>query len=740
MKKFLFSFQLILCFCCTNLFAQNFYALDTIQQIEIKFAEPNWDYILDTAKMGSDSYTMAVYVRINGVQFDSAGVKYKGNSSYNAANAKNPLHIELDHFKSQDYLGIKDIKLSNGYHEPSSVREVLLYRMAAQYMPVSNANYAQVYINDSLWGLYTNVEAITKTFLADRYFTDNNTFVFADNGGCNLTYKGTDTTLYYSPYTMKSSYGWTNLRNLTDSLKNNINAIETILDVDRTLWMLAFTNVTVTLDSYLGQSTHNYYIYQDHNGRFNPILWDLNGGLGIFNKASMGPSLTIPQMQNMSPMLHSTDSLWPLVKNILAVPMFKRMYIAHMRTIVNENFVDSSYYFDAQYLESIIDTAVSSDPNAFYTHTEFLDNLTIDVVDGPKTIPGLTNLMETRTPFLNSTPEFLLVPPAISSVVASDTMPLLNSTIYITVTVTNATQVYLGKRNSVMEKFTRILMFDDGLHGDGGAGDNVFGIDVLMDATTLHYYVYADNANAGIFSPERAEYEYFTIETQKGVVINELMSDNQTTQVDDYLEYNDWIELYNNSSSAIDLTGYSLSDDATNLSKWNFPSGTIMNAGAYLIVWTDADTTQTIGLHANFKLSAAGESIYFSNSSAQIVDAITFPAMATDITYGRYPNGVGAFNELNPTYNAVNSYPILVEEITIPSIDFDIYPNPSSNFITIEVDGFEQHPLIIYTSLGKMIINESFSQKKQLDITNLTDGLYFVRIENKTRKFIKTSK
>jgi len=102
MKKiFLFSFFIFISLAPS--FSQNFYAIDTVQKIEISFTQPNWDYILDTAKQGTDSYTLSQWVRINGVQFDSAGVKYKGNSSYNPNNAKNPFHIELDHFKNQNY-------------------------------------------------------------------------------------------------------------------------------------------------------------------------------------------------------------------------------------------------------------------------------------------------------------------------------------------------------------------------------------------------------------------------------------------------------------------------------------------------------------------------------------------------------------------------------------------------------------------------------------------------------------
>lgn len=103
MKKALLLISGILFFQTVQVSAQTLYDLNVIQKIDIMFSQSNWDYILDTAKQGSDSYTLAQWVKINGVQFDSVGVKYKGNSSYNPNNAKNPFHIELNHFKNHDY-------------------------------------------------------------------------------------------------------------------------------------------------------------------------------------------------------------------------------------------------------------------------------------------------------------------------------------------------------------------------------------------------------------------------------------------------------------------------------------------------------------------------------------------------------------------------------------------------------------------------------------------------------------
>ncbi|MFM7901669.1 MAG: hypothetical protein ACKPAD_06745, partial [Bacteroidota bacterium] len=102
-------------------FAQPFlYDPAVVQDIRITFTQPNWDYQMDTAAVGAEGFIIAQLVTINGVSYDSVGVKYKGNSSFNANNVKNPLHIELNYIKGNaDYQGYTDLKLSNGFKDPS---------------------------------------------------------------------------------------------------------------------------------------------------------------------------------------------------------------------------------------------------------------------------------------------------------------------------------------------------------------------------------------------------------------------------------------------------------------------------------------------------------------------------------------------------------------------------------------------------------------------------------------------
>lgn len=734
MKKIYF---ILLClhFSSMKSSAQNFYAMDTIQQIEISFSQSNWDYILDTAKQGSDSYTMAQWVKINGVVFDSVGVKYKGNSSYNPVNIKNPLHIELDHFKNQDYLGYKDIKLSNGFNEPSCIREALLYSLLKQYTKISSANYAQVYINGQLMGQYTNTEAVTNHFLEDRFYSKNNTFVFADNGGCDLRYKGNDSTLYSTPYTLKSDYGLADLMRFCDTLNNNIAGIENSLDVDRALWMIALNNVFVILDSYLGNSKHNYYLYEDHLGRFNPILWDLNGGLGVFSKPTNNISLTTAQMQTLSPMLHANDSLWPLVKQLLSIPQYKRIYIAHMKTIVEEN-IDNGYYLtQAQIIHNIVDTAVASDPNLFFTYSQFNSNLNSTVVSGPKIIPGITELMNARGTYLHSTPEFLQVAPTISNIVPSDTFPTVNSNVIITATVTNATNVYLGWRNTVLDRFYRWSMFDDGLHGDGIAADGIYGISIPANNSTLQYYIYAENNNAGIFSPARAEHEFYTLQANYAsllpgqVVINEMMAMNNSSVQNANGGYGDWIELYNTSSTIVSLDYLFLSDNISNPNKWQFPFGKTIPPFGYFIVWADNDTS-SVETHCSFGFSGNGEEIILSYANGMVIDSTTFPIQSNDITWGRYPNGTGPFVYMQPTFNAINLISSIQEN---PSTQkFVLYPNPSNGNVFIH-STLGQTELKILDLLGNVVFQKRLFHEDESISLNLSSGLYFYQALNSNK-------
>ena len=105
-------------------------------------------------------------------------MRYKGFSSYSSSREKNPFNIKLDHIHNgQNHQGYKKLKLSNVIQDPSFLRETLTYEIARKYMPASQANYANLYVNDVLIGLYTNVEDVSKEFVDKHFGSRGNAFI-----------------------------------------------------------------------------------------------------------------------------------------------------------------------------------------------------------------------------------------------------------------------------------------------------------------------------------------------------------------------------------------------------------------------------------------------------------------------------------------------------------------------------------------------------------------------------------
>ena len=207
-----------------------------------------------------------------------------------------------------------------------------------------------------------------------------------------------------------------------------------------------------------------------------------------------------------------------------------------------------------------------------------------------------------RASYLQTNVDFAYTPPTITSVIATDTTPDLNTNVAITalVTNTNSNSVYLGYRQSQHDKFIRTPMYDDGAHNDGAAGDNVYGTSLNINTLITHYYIYAENNDAGIFSPERAEHEFYVLKTnvvvptQGQLVINEFLASNTIGEKNEYGNYADWIELYNSTSTSISLFGLYLTDDLGNHSKFGFPYGTTILPDSFLTVWADEEDATTL--------------------------------------------------------------------------------------------------------------------------------------------------
>jgi hypothetical protein len=643
-------------------FGQGFYDVSVVHTIELHFTQSNWDQILDSLWTSGNDERLVASVTIDGIDYDSVGVRYKGPSTYDPDRIKNPFNIKLDYvFPDQKIDGYGTLKLANVWFDPSFIREVLGYDIARKYMPASLANFANVYANGTLLGLYTNDQDIDKLFMQTHFLSKNNARLKGEVIGSPVGrvvwgYEGEDSTNYTSLYELESDAGWSELIDFLDTLNNYPQAVEKVLNVDRHLWMLAFDNLLVNLDSPIN-FPHNYYLYRDDSYRFNPIIWDLNMNLGGYNHLIPATFLTIPQLQQLDPFLNQANPNYPILNKILSNATYKRKYIAHLKTIMQENFSNNWYLTRAQQLRTIIDPHVQADPNKYSSYANYLASLNTAV----GATPGIAQLMSARLSYLNSLPQINSQAPTITTITHTPAVIPANSTCWVSANVTDATTVQLAYRSNPTGPYTTVSMFDDGAHHDGTAADGVFGASIPAGNADIHYYLYAENINAGAFAPPRAEYEdsvlIVVVPVPPPIVINEFLADNATTQADQNGEFDDWIELHNLSDQPISLKGFHLSDKPGTIGKWTFPDTSIA-ANGYLIIWADENGTQ-VGLHANFKLSASGEAVVFSDTSLTIIDSLSFGPQTKDVSLGRCPNGTGTFMTMSPSFAARNHCPAL---------------------------------------------------------------------------------
>lgn len=647
-----------------------FYDVEQVNEIRLYFSEPNWDEILDSLYAAGQGGRLIGTAVINGVRFDSVGVRYKGASSYNPSRRKNPFNIRLDErIPGQNIEGHGTLRLANVYKDPSFVREVLSYEIARRYMPAGRASFANIYVNDTLIGLYTNNEDPDKLFLRRFFYCDENArFKGRMTDSARMIgwkYLGPDSGPYRHYFELESDSGWRELIAFLDTLNNANSAVDRVLNIDRHLWMLAFDVLMVNLDAPINMP-QNYYLYRDAAGRFNPIVWDLNENFGAFRDLAGTGQLSVAQMQQLDPFLRANDPDYPIVSRVLNDSRRRRAYVAHMKTMIGDLFSNNRYRDRAYEIQEIIDAHVRADPNKFYTYNDFINNVTRSVGQGPLAIVGLTELMGQRISYLLNRPEFRATAPLVTETRIVPARPAPGSLITFLAQVEGADSVFLGLRHNPAMRFCMLPMFDDGQHGDGQAGDGLYGVSVRMGAGEFNWFVYAENTDAAAFLPERAEYEFFTVPIAGTVTINELMARNVRTVRDPSGEYDDWIELCNNSSSPISLDGFLLTDDTLNIVKWEFPDVTIPPHG-YLIVWADGDTWQP-GLHANFRLNDDGDALVLSDPDGRPVDRVVFGPQNADISFGRYPDGVGTFRMMNPSWRSANDSGVaLVEPESRPS-------------------------------------------------------------------------
>ncbi|MBK6627642.1 MAG: CotH kinase family protein [Flavobacteriales bacterium] len=144
------------------------------------------------------------------------------------------------------------------------------------------------------------------------------------------------------------------------------------------------------------------------------------------------------------------------------------------------------------------------------------------------------------------------------------------------------------------------------------------------------------------------------------VVLNEVSASNLSNFADNNGEFEDWVELYNTTAAAVDISGWHLSDNPNNPTKWAFPVGTQVPANGRLMVFCSSRDMFTLPLifHTNFKLSqGTNETILLADPGGNVMDDFQLSTRSKENhSRGRTTDGAATWSLFQtPTPNAANA-------------------------------------------------------------------------------------
>lgn len=231
------------------------------------------------------------------------------------------------------------------------------------------------------------------------------------------------------------------------------------------------------------------------------------------------------------------------------------------------------------------------------------------------------------------------------------------------------------------------------------------------------------------------------------VLINEVMPSNINVIMDDVNDFPDsWIELYNTTSSSIDIQGWYVSDDILQKTKWKINSSVVIPANGYVLLYLDE--SENIPQHATFRLDINGSTVFLtSNDGSTLIDSITYIKMPPNLSYGRTTNGKAWFKKASPGKVNVNSDAIINNQLA-PVPEFSLLAGVYKGAINVSLSlpaGYSG--LKIYYTTDCSEPNEQSSiysgplsfQKSTTLRAKVIDAAYLPRVSS-TRSYIITDR
>lgn len=354
-----------------------------VHTIDIQMED--WEGFLETA--ADEKYSSCDLV-IDGETFENAAIRAKGNNSRRLTEKygldRYSLKIEFDHYYDSYYYGLDKFSLDSSFQDNSYMKTWLAYDMFENMeVPAPLVSYVFVTVNGEDWGLFLAIEEPEESF-AKRIYGENYGQIYKpdykslddENADVALQYTD-DNFVSYDNIFRKAKFDITNAdkQRVIDALKilSMGENLETAIDVDKVLRYFTVQVFVVNLDSYLGKTGHNYFLYEK-DGILQMQPWDYNLAFATYSLGMPDP-MNDAQLYINYPI--NTPASGEIMKNR---PMYHNLMQNNEYFARYHDYFDSfiSEYFESGYFENftnetveMISPCVQRDATAFCSYEDF---------------------------------------------------------------------------------------------------------------------------------------------------------------------------------------------------------------------------------------------------------------------------------------------------------------------------------------------------------------------------------
>lgn len=362
-----------------KLFNQN-----KVHSIDIEIED--WENLLENAL--EEQYYPAT-LHINGETFENVGLRTKGNNSlrltHRYGHDRYSLKIEMDHYYDLSYYGLDKFSLDASFQDNAYLKTYMAMDMMRTLgVATPLVNYTWVRVNGEDWGLFLAVEEPEEAFARRNYGRNYGQLYKPDykrladeNNDVALIYT-TDEIDDYDNIFRNAKFHPTKAdkRRLINSLKilGSKEQLDQAVDIEQVLRYFVVQVFVVNMDSYLGHTGHNYFLYEK-DGLLSMLPWDYNLAFATYSLGMPNPINDSTLYINFpidTPYHGETMVRRPLYHHLMLDQTYFRQYRQYFDQFISHYFESGMFEEKVQAVTNLIDPYVEKDPTKFISYEDYI--------------------------------------------------------------------------------------------------------------------------------------------------------------------------------------------------------------------------------------------------------------------------------------------------------------------------------------------------------------------------------